>query len=327
MITLPSGRQIGDKQPVLIIAEVGSNWLTFQDCIDSIVKAKSAGADAVKFQLFDAKALWGFNQDGALKAVGALPPEWLPKLAEKAKACGIEFMCTAFSPELYDVVDPYVSIHKIASAEACHIRILEKVKSYGKPVILSTGAKGEQDILAAVNVLGHTPKILMYCVAAYPAEDVNLDVISTLASKFNTPVGYSDHTTSTTQIPGGAIRRGACVIEKHFTVIPESHTPDRGHSLSPEQFGRMVKGLREGVPALIAPTPSEKPMILRHNRRLIATRDISVGEQMQEGENFGIYRSLKDDTHAFHPFAVGMVHGSIAKKPIAAGHGIGPGDV
>src|SRR3990167_1071022 len=105
-----------------IIAEIGSNWTSFEEAKDSISFAKQAGADAVKFQAFRVEALYGFydSQYGEHRAMGGngeLPLEWLPKLKEKADACGIEFMCSAFSPELYDVVNPYVLVHKIASSE------------------------------------------------------------------------------------------------------------------------------------------------------------------------------------------------------------------
>ncbi len=325
-----------------IIAEVGSNWLTFQDCIDSIVKAKHAWADAVKFQLFDDLSLFGMRRkpdewQANYQAViiggkeyaaepHAVPSEWLPKLKEKADACGIEFMCTAFSPELYDVVNPFVSRHKIASAEACHIRILEKVNNYGKPVILSTGAKGELDIEAALSVLKDVEVTLMYCVAAYPASEVNLDALDVLRTRFGTPVGYSDHTTDVAVIPRLAAQLGATVIEKHFTCV-DADTPDRPHSLDPEQFRRMATCIRSHVPFAIGPTLAEKDMVLRHNRRLIATRDIEPGDMLMEGGNFGIYRSLKDDTHAFHPFMLPRITGLLAKRAIQAGGGIGPGDV
>lgn len=73
-------------------------------------------------------------------------------------------------------------------------------------------------------------------------------------------------------------------------------------------------------------------MVLRHNRRLIATRDIREGERfracVEPGiQNFGIYRSLKDETRAFHPFLIDEVDGRVAKRAVKAGDGIGPGDI
>lgn len=319
-----------------IIAEVGSNWSTLGDCLYSIRSAKSCGADAVKFQLYDRKALYGIPdfidsqglvyEGNPVIQLGTLRPEWLPQLKAEADHSGIEFMCSAFSPELYDVVDPYVNIHKVASSEMCHVRILEKLRAIGKPVILSTGAQHVNDIKLAVSILGNTPTVLMYCVAAYPANEVNLDCIKVLGDIFGLMVGYSDHTTDALLIPKLSIDRGACVLEKHFNAV-EAKGPDSGHSLDPRSFKLMVDTIRgkAGNPTVM-PSFSETPMLLRHKRRLIATRDIKVGDKFVEGENFGIYRSLKDETHAFGPFMVNEVNGKTALKEIAAGDGVGSGD-
>ena len=319
-----------------IIAEVGSNFLYFGDCIKSIHEAKMAGASAVKFQLYTHKELYGFEGE----AKGVLDPTWLPALKAEADKRGIDFLCTAFSPEGYDVVNPYVKTHKVASSECCHLRILQKVRSLGKPVILSTGAKGVEDIRGAVKVLSEgvwgegigippagVPVILMYCVVAYPANEVNLDTIKTLRDEFHLPVGYSDHTTDVCNIPKLAVDKGATVIEKHFTVIPEVATPDQPHSLNPHQFRNMVKSIRGELATAIGPTAQEKTALLRYNRRLIATKDLSPGDELQEGINFGIFRSLKDDTRSAHPFMINEFIGKRMKVGLKSGDGLWIDDI
>jgi N-acetylneuraminate synthase len=338
-IQIKDNLEIGDGCPPFIIAEVGSNWRTLEDCMTSISMAKACGAHAVKFQAFDDESLYGIKVKRGYagphgesvyecgKHPSALPLEWLPKLKEKADACGIEFMCSAFSPELVAAVDPFVNLHKVASAEMTHVRILEKLRSFGKPVILSTGASGVDDIQQALEVLAQIPTILMYCVAAYPAQEITLETIQTIKASFGGPVGYSDHSTDVLHIPVSAVRDfGACVLEKHFTAI-DGDTPDAPHSLNSDQFKRMVTHIGQGGEGVIGPTREETPMILRHNRRLIATKDIAVGEPLTEGVNFGIYRSLKDDTHAYSPWMVDDVRRCKAVRAIGAGCGIGPGDV
>lgn len=321
---------------VKIIAEVGSNHRSFDDAKNSIALAKSCGADAVKFQAFDWVSLYGFEEERAddiftrnSVCLDPLPMEWLPKLAEKAKACGIEFMCTAFSPELVAAVDPFVQTHKVASAELTHVRLLQAVAKTKKPVILSTGASGRADIAQALHVLrehGSGPVTLMHCVAAYPARATSLPRIRALREEFNLPVGYSDHSVSCDDIPSHAVHTwGAVMLEKHFTIIPEVATPDQGHSLDPGQFKYMVDFLKGRINALQPGHTEERGMILRHNRRLIATKDIAAGETFQEGKNFGIYRALQDEPGALSPWAIDDVNRKQAKQAVQAGHGIGPG--
>lgn len=328
-----------------IVAEVGSNFHTLEDCLTSISMAKNCGADVVKFQAYNEKALYGFKPErvnsifAALNSdlarmkrflesePHALPLEWLPKLKEKADACGIEFMCSAFSPELIDAVNPFVNRHKVASAECTHLRMLEKLRDIGKPVLLSTGAHGYEDIEQALKVLDKTPVTLLYCEASYPAKRIIPAYIFEMRGRFNVPVGFSDHSSDLFCIPAIAISNGATVIEKHVNFVG-ADGPDAAHSITGDEFKEYVdvvtRGIRKGS---FGPTVDEKTMVLRHNRRLILTKDVAAGETLQEGANFGIYRSLKDDTRAASPFMAPKFQGKIAKRDLKAGDGLWIEDV
>ncbi len=316
-----------------VIAEVGSNWKTLEDCLESIRVAKECGADAVKFQAFNWPALYGSKVatiDGVelkyMRMQYELDLSWLHGLRAQADEVGIEFGCTAFSPELVAAVDPYVHWHKVASSDACWPQMLEAVGKTGKDILLSTGAKSEADVRMAMEVLAQlnvdlSMVIPLYCVAAYPNDYVDLYRILKLADTVGlTDAGFSDHTlgyTSTVE----AARRGATVIEKHFTAFPDLDTPDRPHSLTPAQFTRMMKLIR-GEPV----ESEETAMYLRHNRRLIATRDVAKGETLKYGDNFGAYRSLVDDTRGLSPFDWETVEGKRATTDITRGTSIGAGD-
>ena len=314
-----------------IIAEVGSNWESFEHAKDSISLAKQCGADAVKFQAFSVDALYGlpFEYIDSELVGHELPLEWLPKLKEKADACGIEFMCTAFSPELVAAVDPYVSVHKVASSDLSYPQLLIAVAETGKPVILSTGASSRGDIRSAIGVLDEfgARVVLMYCAAAYPSRRHNLYLMRELQAAFGKPVGLSDHSRDVIYAPLSAHREfGAVCIEKHFTAFPDIATPDRHHSLTSDEFKIMVDYIRGTRDGGLNPTSEEKDMFLRHNRRLIATADISPNELLEYGKNFGAYRSLEDDTRGLSPFGWGSLQGRKATKAIARGKGIAPGD-
>ena len=336
-----------------IICEIGSNWRNLNDCIQSISAAKACGADAVKFQAFTHDALYGQprrRQDAATKdvndltvrmfggdparydsgeAYGELPLAWLSKLKEKADACGIELMCTAFSPELVAAVDPFVTVHKVASSDCNWPQLLEAVAKTGKPVLLSTGASNEGDIRAALSTLGDDVRgrtVLMYCVSAYPARTIDLRVMAALGERFRCPVGFSDHSRDIVGHPVAAACAEAVAIEKHFTAFPELESPDRPHSLTADEFKTMVDYIRGERDPVIGPTFEEKDMLLRHKRRLIATSDVAAGATLEYGRNFGAYRSLVDDSRGLSPFAWEMVQGKRAKLALARGAAIGPGD-
>ena len=76
-----------------IIAEVGSNFSSEKDLIDSVEIAKSCGATAVKFQLFSECDLYGKGSE-----TYNFNPKTLPQLKQKCLENDIELMCSAFSP-------------------------------------------------------------------------------------------------------------------------------------------------------------------------------------------------------------------------------------
>ena len=77
--------------------------------------------------------------------------ELIAELADYCKVRKIEFMSTPFSVSDAEAINPFVRIHKIASYEISHIRLIEYVAHTGKPLILSTGACDYEDIEWAMN--------------------------------------------------------------------------------------------------------------------------------------------------------------------------------
>lgn len=307
-----------------IIAEVGSNWHSLKDCIDSISIAHQVGADAVKFQIFNSEDLYGRDL-GTI--VGELPKDWLPDLAAHANNVGIEFMCTAFSERSVDIVDPYVKVHKVASSDATHFPLLRHIKKCQKPILVSVGAKNSAEILAIVNELAHTEFVLMYCNASYPSYEHNLFKMRALRD-YRVPVGYSDHSLDVLYSPLSALRHfGALAIEKHFRLsrIMPGDTPDALHSLDEGSFAFMVDHLR-GVHDYQDISREELPFLLRHNRRAIATMDIAKGEKLKYRRNYGFFRSTKDDVKGVSGLYYDDLEGKRALRDIPVADTIGPGD-
>lgn len=317
-----------------IIAEVGSNWDTFDDCLESIGAAKRAGADAVKFQMFDLKTLYGFHPKTRIirrnflgretvfeypreELHGGIHRDWVEPLYEKCKALGIEFMCTPFSVEDAEFLNPFVNYHKVASSDLDYKQLFEAIVSFKKPVFFSTGGHNEFDIQRALTLLGSVPSVIMYCVSAYPARAVQLQNIQKLKDKFKNYVGYSDHTTQILDVPLLAADYGAVVIEKHFK-IRDMDTPDNPHSLTPDEFQLMVLNIRGKLPVRLG-SYEEKDMYLRHNRRLVAIRDIKKGEKFILGVNYGPFRCLKPSYDALTAWLAEDVNLKTSKVDIFQG--------
>jgi len=286
--------------------------------------AKLAGADAVKFQLYNHKALYGIAGIPDENVVdnwlpGTLPVDWLPRLKECADQVGIEFLCSAFSPELLDVVNPFVETHKLASAEMEHVGMLDKLIEYDKPVIVSTGGHTIDEVKRVVEYLNGLDICVMYCVSEYPARFIQYSRILAL-KELEKPLGFSDHTLDMGFIGRHLSIRNVNVFEKHVNFVNVKDTPDAPHSLSFDEFKLYVKSLhwklRDDDVQL------ETAMREKHNRRLIATTTIKAGETLQLGVNYGIYRSLKPAPAALSPWKATLIDGKRAAIDIQAGDGI-----
>lgn len=251
-----------------IIAEVGSNWKALEDCYYAIESAMRTGADAVKFQIFDEIALYGYEGAKPDLKPYCLPKEWVPLLKAKADATNIEFMISAFSPDLFHYVDPYVRRHKIASSCCTDPTILAAVKATGKDTIISFGGCDIGEMKASLEKL-NSNVTAMYCVPAYPAKWTDLRNIPYMREMLKVPIGYSDHSLDVINSPiMSVIHFGAVVLEKHFTALsPDISTPDSPHSLNEHEFRHMVDAIRWQSKVCLSTTPDDVDMIERHRNR------------------------------------------------------------
>lgn len=342
------------SRDVLIIAEAGSNWRMGSRARDiSMAKAlidtaAEAGADVVKFQTFQPDQLYvanagtsdylsdaGINDSmEALFADIQMPHDMLPILAAHARSVGIGFMSTAFSPTDFAAVDALVDVHKIASYEVTHARLIELAARSGKPTVMSTGAATLDDVAWAVDHYhrnGGRELCLMQCTAKYPAplEALNLASIPEMARAFGVPVGLSDHSREAVTGPLAAAALGACAIEKHFTLHNRLPGPDHSFAITGEELKVMVNAVRHGAVArgtgLKALHSAETELALFAQRGLQAIKPIEPGEVLEEDGNFAIMRPGKQ-TKGMHPRRLPDIEGRIATRRIALGEGLREGD-
>lgn len=265
-------RDIGTGFPTFIIAEIGSNWRTLDDCCRSIREAAKAGADCAKFQMFTQEELYGYDVGKPRDA--ELPRKWLPALAECAESVGIEFMVSCFSPEGVRDATPFVSAHKIASCEANHYWIRHACMDSRLPVFLSLGALEQDEADQIISDFRNYPLVPMYCTPSYPARDSFPLHIRHLRQRLGViNVGFSDHSMDVKAIPYYACHHlGACAIEKHVNFVGATG-PDADHSLTGKEFAAMVDTLRGNWDEDEIP----QDILAKHKRRQVVLPDGTQG--------------------------------------------------
>ncbi len=297
-----AGRRIGAGQPCFVIAEAGVNHNGRVELARQLIDAAAeAGADAVKFQTFRADGLVTRDAPKAAYQRQATDPEesqWamikrleLPfeafrQLQAHAAARGILFLSTAFDEQSLEFLGELrVPALKVPSGELTNLPLLRRMGAMGLPVIVSTGMSWLGEVSAAVDTLcdaGDPPLALLHCVSQYPADasQVNLRAMDTLAHTFGRCVGYSDHTLGL-EIALAAVARGACILEKHFTLDRALPGPDHRASLEPRELAELVRGVRLVGSALgdgaKQPTAAEIDVAAVARKSLIASRDIPAG--------------------------------------------------
>jgi N-acetylneuraminate synthase len=310
--------------------------------------AAEAGADAVKFQTYRPETVYvpnagrsdylseaGIREDiSAIFADLAMPYELLPELADHCRARGIAFMSTPFSLADLAAVDPHVRMHKCASYENSHLRLLQAFARTGKPLILSTGASTEADIAWAVDTFraaGGRELCLLQCTAKYPAplDALNLSTIPWLKRRFGTLVGLSDHSREPLAGPMAAVALGARVIEKHYTLDRRLPGPDHAFAVTADELRAMVRAVREveqtlgtGAKEVLA---AEQELRTYARRGVQAKREIAQGETLREGVNIEALRPGKQRMGA-HPRLLPTMEGKRATRDIAVGDGVREGD-
>lgn len=342
------------RDKVFIIAEAGSNWRMGTPKRDLamgkalIDVAVEAGADAVKFQTYRPETVYVENagssdylSDAGIKedireifADLAMPYDLVPRLAEHCAKQGIGFMSTPFSKADFEAVDPYVGVHKIASYEISHLRLIELAAKSGKPVIQSTGASDEEGIAWAVDTFrknGGGQLVLMQCTARYPAplDSLNLKVLPWLAERFGVTVGFSDHSRDPVIGPVTAVALGARVIEKHYTLDNRLPGPDHAFAITASELKTMVASIRMAEQALgdgaKRVLPAEDELHAYAQRRLQAIRPIAKGETLSEDRNIAIMRPGRQKA-GLHPRHILRIEGKKATRAIPVGDGIQDGD-
>lgn len=295
-----AGRRLGPGEPALIVAEIGNNHDGSIGQARALIEAAAeAGADAVKFQthLADAEMLpqtptpphfdeprFEFTQRMELTE------DEHRTLRAHAEERGLLFFSSPFSVEAVALLEQLeMPLYKIASGEVTNPPLVRAIARTGRPVLLSTGMSGIDEIEHAVAILREhgTPFLIMQCTSTYPCppEQVNLRAMPMLGERFACPVGLSDHTPDVhTSI--AAVALGAACIEKHFTLAKRLYGPDHHASLTPPELARLVDGIRQ-VEAALGTTdkprdPALDPARATFEKSVVTTTEVPAGVTLEE---------------------------------------------
>lgn len=281
-----------------IIAEAGANHNgSFKQAITLIDIAKSAGADAVKFQIHKAETLYSKNTpdfaqyNNLLEMIKEIeiPKKWLKNIKQYCDDIGIEFMATPFDESAVEyLVNLGVKRLKIAGFESTDPRFVKMVSCTNLPLIISVGIGSNlesiSNIISWVKEKQSSPDItILHCNNAYPTpdKDINLNRIDVIKNKYpEIKVGLSDHTKGIVA-PSLAVAKGAVCIEKHYTMSRLLPGPDHSFAVEPKELHDMVKLIRttedmcKDTDLLL--TESENKFS-KAMRSVIATKEIKKGE-------------------------------------------------
>lgn len=298
-----------------LIAEIGVNHEgDIERARSQIRLAVEGGADSVKLQYYNAKLLaselaeayWDQSsepeqsQGELFKKYDSFGVQEIADLSEFTRALGSRFGLSIFHLGAAEEVAPFVDYFKVASGDITFHALLREMITFGKPIVVSTGASMEDEVAQVVQLLADCPDVeaaFLQCTLSYPTRIENANILSIDTLKVvvgGAPIGVSDHIPDRGNLRFQlAFALGARVFEKHFSDTPGEPGNDHYHSWGPEEFRMLRRSLVEaesilGSPALFL--DAELPARQGARRSLFFATDLKKG-----------HRLTRDDVIALRP--------------------------
>ena len=297
-----NGRKIGAGYPPYVIAELSANHNgKLQKALDTITKAKSCGADAVKLQTYTADTmtidsdhkdfyiqggLWDGYKLYDLYKEAETPFEWHKAMFDHARKIDITCFSTPFDETAVDLLeDLNTPAYKVASFEATDLPLIKYIASTKKPLIMSTGMANLEEIEEMVETAreaGCDDLILLHCISSYPApiDQSNLLTIPDMRKRLGVQIGLSDHTvTNTASVVASAL--GATLIEKHFILDRNEKGPDSEFSINPAELISLCKETKDAWLSLGCAGYERKPAEeanIKFRRSVYFVKDMKAGD-------------------------------------------------
>jgi len=289
------------KYGPLLIAEIGGNHEGNFEYAQKLTQlACESGVDAVKFQIYTGDSLVNKHVDPDrnkhFKKFELTPNQYI-ELAKHCNDNNVLFSASVWDPSAFEWIDEYIPFYKIGSGDLTAFPIIDKIVSYGKPILLSTGLSTMDEVQETVEFIQSQDQeylnpdslCLLQCTSMYPIppEDANLKVMEEFRKKFNVSVGYSDHTIGTTAVETSFVL-GAQVIEFHFTDDRQGKSfRDHQISFTKEEVIQLIEKIKliksllgDGIKKPLE-SEIESGHITSFRRGLYFSRDHKKGEKIQ----------------------------------------------
>jgi len=261
-----AGHQIGEDQPLFVVAELGlTHGGSRARALELVDAAARAGASAIKLQTLTASRLVLPTAPAPAHVSADSMQEFFGRfelsaadhaaIAARAHRHGLAFLSTPldeFAVEMLESAN--CDAYKIASGDITYERLIKRAAATRKPLLISTGMSAIDEIADAVGwarQAGAADIVLLHCVSAYPVPqgEQNLRALTTLARLFGVPVGLSDHGTEPLDV-ALAVALGASVYEKHMRLDNQTDDVDEAVSLPEGAFAAMVSTARRARASL-----------------------------------------------------------------------------
>lgn len=292
-----------------VIAEAGVNHEGSMELAKRLIdEAAEGGAHAIKFQTYRADTIaskdspyyWDItkeptrSQHELFKKYDKFWKKEYEALKVHCDKAGIEFMSTPFDVESAHFLNDLMPVFKISSSDITNFNFIELQCSFGKPIILSTGASNLWEVQEAVDIIEKNGNklCLMHCVLNYPTpnKNANLGMIWDLRQKFPQHVpGYSDHTLpQDMEVIHSSVLLGAAVIEKHFTHDKTLPGNDHYHAMDKndlKEFWRRWEFTQDLLGSFkLEALKDEEPARKNARRSLVAARNIPQGKIIEAAD-------------------------------------------
>lgn len=341
-------RIIGDGQPCFITFEAGPTHAGVESAKRLIRHAAEAGADAIKFQIFDPFKLvadpdlpftyevLADRETGRQEAVTEplrdilerrmlCDDEWR-ELKAYADECGLAFFATGcFEEDIDLLVSMGAQSIKIASADVDHFPLLRYAARTGLCIQIDTGSSSMGEVEAAVDVIraeGNNNIIIHQCPSGYPArlESINLKVIPSLKTLFQVPVAFSDHTPGW-EMDVAAVALGANLVEKTITEDRMTRSVEHVMSIEPSEMKAFVQTIREveiGLgQARRAMSAEERHKRMAVRRGIYLKHALPAGHVLSDADI-----EFRRPGFGIRPAELDRVLGAVLRAECAAGHAL-----